>query len=216
MSDAPCPQGTRLLGHPLATALFTATREHGYEAVSVEELVEGAGISREEFDAEFTGKTDLTVKVFEAYTDDFKARAGRVFESVPTWPDNMRAAAYETARWLREHPESVWFGMVGALAAPDRVLLLREQTFIWAAGVIDAGRALAPDPEAVPAGAALMAVGAIAETLRRQQEGTIDEDIVAAVPKMMYAAVRPYLGEEVARRELEIPPPADLAAEGPG
>jgi hypothetical protein len=31
------------------------------------------------------------------------------------------------------------------------------------------------------------------------------------VPRMMYAAVRPYLGEEAARAELEIPPPSDLA-----
>jgi hypothetical protein len=56
-----------------------------------------------------------------------------------------------------------------------------------------------------------MAMGAIVETLRRQQEGTLAEDVVEAVPKMMYAAVRPYLGEEAARRELEIPPPPDLA-----
>jgi AcrR family transcriptional regulator len=210
MSVASVLEGPSLLGHPIATELFAATYERGYEAVTVEELIVRAGMRREEFDRSFEGKTELTIKVFGAYTDDFKERAGRVFESIPTWPDNMRAAAYETARWIQENPESVWFGMVGVLGAPDMVLIQREETFMWAVRVIDAGRALAPDPEAVPAAAPLMAVGAIAETLRRQQEGTLEETIVGAVPKMVSAAVRPYLGEEAARRELSIPPPPDL------
>jgi AcrR family transcriptional regulator len=194
----------------IAQALFDATREQGYEAVRVERLLERAGMSREVFDCHFSGKTDFVVKVFNAYTDEFKARASRAFGSLPTWPDNLRAAAYETARWMRENPDGVWFGMIGVLSAPGMVLVAREETFKWAVVMIDAGRPLAPDPGAVPAAAPLMAVGAIAETLRRQQEGTLEEDIVAAVPKMMAAAVRPYLGEQAALRELEIPPPLDL------
>ena len=59
--------------------------------------------------------------------------------------------------------------------------------------------------------AAIIAIGGVAETLRRQQEGTLTADAVAIVPEMMYAAVRPYLGEEAARAELSIPPPPDLA-----
>jgi hypothetical protein len=56
-----------------------------------------------------------------------------------------------------------------------------------------------------------MMVGSVVEGLRRQQEGTLPGDVVSLVPRMMYVAVRPYLGEEAARRELEIPPPPDLA-----
>jgi AcrR family transcriptional regulator len=199
-----------LYRHPLALALFAATRRRGYKAVTVEELLSRVAVTREEFDRNFTDKTDFTVKVFTAYTDDFKDRVGRAFEGTPTWPDNMRAAAYEAVRWIQTNPEGIWFGMVGALDAPDMVLVAREETFKWAVTVIDAGREVAPDPDDVPGAAPLIAVGAIAETLRRQQEGSIDEDIIAAVPKMMSAAVRPYLGEEAAVRELSIPPPPDL------
>ena len=211
MSPVPRLEGAALKAHPIGRALFAATREHGYGALAIDDLLRRSGMSEEEFDAEFDGLTDLTERVFAAYTDDFKARAGRVFEGIATWPDNLRAAAYETARWIRENPDAVWFGMVGVLDAPDMVLVRRQETFMWAAAVIDAGRAQAPDPDAVPKAAPLIAVGAIAETLRRQQEGTIDKDIVGTVPEMMSAAVLPYLGEEAARRELSIPPPADLA-----
>ena len=34
------------------------------------------------------------------------------------------------------------------------------------------------------------------------------------VPGLMYGAVRPYLGEDAARAELEISPPPDLAEGG--
>jgi AcrR family transcriptional regulator len=206
-------EGPALFAHPIVAALFAAIREHGYEAVSVDQLSTRGGISRQEFDRNFEGKADLTLRAFEAHSENFKERAGRAFAGAPTWPDSLRAAAYETARWIRDNPEGAWFGMVGSLDAPDRVLLHREETFKWAATLVDAGRAVAPDPEAVPAAAPLIAIGAIVETLRRQQEGTLPEDVVEAVPKMMYAAVRPYLGEAAARRELTVPPPADLAAD---
>jgi AcrR family transcriptional regulator len=210
MSAPTYVEGLALIEHPISSALFAATRDRGYRAVTIEELRGRAQITREQFDACFADKTDLVVKVFRAFTDDFKERAGRAFDAVPGWPDNMRAAAYETARWMTDNPEAVWFGMIGALEAPDGVLLLREETFKWAAGVIDAGRAAAPDPEGVPAAAPLIAVGAIAETLRRQQQGLILDDFVSAVPKMMAAAVLPYLGQDAAIRELSIHPPADL------
>lgn len=210
MSAPTYVEGQELIEHPISSALFAATRERGYREVTIEELLARVQMTREEFDVNFADKTDLVVKVFTAFTDDFKERAGRAFEAVPAWPDNMRAAAYETARWMTDNPEAVWFGMIGALEAPDGVLLLREETFKWAGGVIDAGRAAAPDPEQVPAAAPLLAVGAIAETLRRHQQGLISDDFVSAVPKMMAAAVLPYLGQDAAIRELTIPPPPDL------
>jgi AcrR family transcriptional regulator len=206
-------EGATLFAHPIATALFAVMRECGYGATTVEELLDRSAMSSAEFEGNFGGKADLTLRVFDVYIVDFKERVGRAYESAPTWPDDMRAAAYETARWLLDHPDAAWFGMVGALEAGEMALVRREETFKWAATLIEAGREVAPDPAAVPAAAPLIAMGAIVETLRRQQEGSVSEDVVEAVPKMMYAAVRPYLGEEAARRELEIPPPPDLRPE---
>ena len=104
-------------------------------------------------------------------------------------------------------------GWMAALeAAGELVRARREALFRWGASLVDAGRSLAGDPEEVPQRAGLLAVGAVVEELRRSQEGRLEGKIVAAVPRLMYAAVRPYLGEEAARRELEIPLPPDLEA----
>jgi hypothetical protein len=206
-------EGRALYAHPIAGAVMAVIQERGYELASGEEFALRAGIDLDEFECQFTGKADATDRVFEAYVDNFKTRVGGAYASAPIWPDNLRAAAYEAARWLRDNPMGTWFGMVGTLDAGDMPRVRREEVFKWCAGLIDEGRNVAPDPAAVPRSASLMAVGAIAETLRRQQEGTLLADPVATVAPMMYGAVRPYLGEEAALRELEIPPPPDLTGE---
>jgi AcrR family transcriptional regulator len=205
-------EGPELVAHPLGCAVVTVINERGYELASVDGFIERAGISRAEFEREFSGKADVTLRVMEAFIGEFRSRVATAFDSEPTWPDNLRAAAYEAARWLTENPRTTRFGMVTSADAGDMPRARREEIFRWCAGLIDEGRRVAPDPAAVPAAASLIVIGAVAETLRRQQEGTVSADTVAIVPQMMYAAVRPYLGEEAARAELSIPPPPDLAA----
>jgi hypothetical protein len=112
------------------------------------------------------------------------------------------------AAWIRDHPDEVWFGMVGLLDAGDMALARRQELFGWCTELVDAGRAVAPEPALVPRSASVHVVGSIVETVRRYEEATLVGDAFTTVPRIMYGAVRPYLGEEAARRELEIPPPA--------
>jgi AcrR family transcriptional regulator len=203
-------EGAALFEHPVSLAVIEAIEERGYELVGVEDILERSGMSRGEFERQFRDKADAADRVFVAYIDNFQSRLRAAYATEPRWPDNLRAAAYETARWIRDNPKGTWFGMVGTLDAGDMPRLRREEVLKWCAELIDRGREVAPDPERVSAAASLMAVGAIAETLRRQQEGSFEAGIVETVAPMMYGAVRPYLGEEVALRELEIPPPPDL------
>lgn len=207
-------EGRALIAHPLGRAVIAVVNERGYEAAGLGEILARAGITHEEFAAHFADKAALTLAVMEAFVGWFKARITAAYESEERWPDNLRAAAYEAARYLRTEPEASYFGMVSAIGAGDLLRAHREATFVWCARLIDAGRELAPDPDAVAPMAAVIAIGAVAETLRRQQEGAVVVDPVAVVPEMMYGAVRPYLGEAAARRELDVPPPADLAEPG--
>lgn len=205
-------EGPALLEHPIAAAVILAVGERGYELATVSDFCERSGISRTEFDALFSDKAEVTLRVLEAYIEDFKCRLRRAYASEPGWPANLRAVAYETARWIRDNPAASRFGMVAVLDAGDMARVRREETFKWCADLIDEGRGVAPDPTAVPAAAPLMAVGAVAETLRRVEDGAVQLGIAETVAPMMYWAVRPYLGEEAALQEFEMPLPPDLAA----
>jgi AcrR family transcriptional regulator len=210
MNAEPLLEGPDLFVHPISKALIAVVHERGFEAAEVEEICERGGIDTEEFARRLGTKTQATTAVFEAYIADYRLRVEAAYDGEPDWPDNLRAAAYETVHWIDDYPEAAWFGMVGVLGAGDMALVAREQLFIWCAGLIDAGREAAPDPAAVPAAASMIAVGAVVEVVRRQQEGTFGGTMVETVPDLMSAAVRPYLGEAAAQAELEIAPPSDL------
>jgi AcrR family transcriptional regulator len=199
---------------PLATATMAVVREQGYEAASLAEIGRRAGISRAALGRRFAGKADLVLAVMDANMADFRARVDAAYAGAPSWPDNLRAAGWELVRWIRENPEAVWFDTVGVREAGDMVRVRREELFGWGTALIDAGRPLAPDPGAVPASTPVIVVGSVVEALRREVEGSLPGDGGATVQRMMYAAVRPYLGEEAARAELEIEPPPDLRRGG--
>ena|SRR5664279_5454259 len=96
MSGAPHEQAA-LFDHPLAAAVVAVVGKRGYRDATVADFLVEAGVRREEFDRLFAGKDDAVLRVFEAYTANFKRRITAAFESEPSWPDNLRAAAYATA-----------------------------------------------------------------------------------------------------------------------
>jgi AcrR family transcriptional regulator len=211
MSSSSVPErGPELLAHPIAKAAMEAVRERGFKDAHVGEICARAGVDRDDLPEAMRRKHLLLLAVSEAYADDFQAEVNAAFEAEPTWPDNLRAAAYQVVRWIGSHPEATWWGAVGVLEAGETARARRDEIFAWAEAMIDAGRAAAPDPAAVPEQAATLAIGSIVETLGRRMQGGIGDDPVDGVRWLMYGAVRPYLGEEAARAELAIPPPPDL------
>jgi AcrR family transcriptional regulator len=203
-------RGPELFAHPLSRMTMEVLRERGFEAAEVADICRRAGVDPDDLPRRMRDKSLLALAVSEAYAEDFQREVGGAFDAEPVWPDSLRAAAYQVVRWITRHPEATWWGSVGLLEAGETARARRDEIFAWAAGMIDAGRAAAPDPATVPEGAATLAIGAIVETLGRSMQGGISGDPVEGVRWLMYGAVRPYLGEEAARAELELPPPPDL------
>jgi AcrR family transcriptional regulator len=191
---------------PIATALVEIVAERGYEATEVDAVIARSGVGRAEFERRFAGKEDCVRQVFEAFIDDFIWRIRSAYAGEARWPDSLRAAAYASGDWMDEHPRTAHFGMVDVLAARSEIIRVRrEEIFQYCAGLIDAGREVAPDPAAVPAAAPVMAVGAVVQIVSMRMQKGEDLAMAQLVPELMYGAVRPYLGEEVARAELAIP-----------
>lgn len=191
-------------------ALIELAFESNYQAVTVAEIAAKAGGGKEDFERIFPSKQACAVAAIE----EVMARNLRVvqaaYDSEERWPDSLRTGAYAMARYVADHPKEVRFGMLDMLWAGEMTGALRDQFFGRFLAMVDAGREVAPDPDAVPPLAAESVIGSITQALGRfSLERGGERDPVAAVPEMMYLAVRPYLGEEAARKELTIPPPSD-------
>jgi AcrR family transcriptional regulator len=195
-------------------AMLDLSFEQGYEAVSVEQVVERAGASRKDFSGIFASKEDCAVAILEELASDNLQTVQDAYDRQAQWPDSLRAAAYAEARWMVENPKWVRFGMLEMLWAGELTKAIRDSFFRHYTSLVDGGRAVAKDPESIPASTAEATIGSITEMIaRRLQHGQIDHPR-EFIPELMYLAVLPYLGEEAARKELTIPAPARVPEGG--
>lgn len=189
-------------------AVVDIVAERGYRAATVAEIIERAGVTSEEFHTRFADLEDCALRSFEVFVADFEWRVEEAYSSQPDWRSGLRAAAYEVADWMSANPNLVRFGAIELLEAENEMARVRrEQALSYGGKLIDRGREAAPDPTAVPEAAAMMAVGSIVQLLTHRLQSGTDPDPLEMVQPMMYQAVRPYLGEEIAREELEMPRP---------
>jgi AcrR family transcriptional regulator len=195
-------------------AMVDVAAEQGYEAATVEAVLERAGVARREFDERFAGKEDCALKTFEAFIADYEWRVGGVYAAFSDWRTGLRAAAYATADWQVEFPNVVRFGVVEVLKADSEMARVRrEEVFRFGAGLIDGGRAEAVEP--VGESTAVVAIGSIMQLLTQRLQVGAEVRAHGIVPEMMYAVVRPYLGEAAAREELTMPRPSLSGRDGP-
>lgn len=169
-----------------------------------------AGLSLAEFHGRFEDFDACLVDSFARLIAGYEHRVGSAFNAHADWRSGLRAAAYETADWIEENPLLTEFGVVGVLGVKNEMArVMREETLLFCAAMIDMGREEAPDPESVPEPAAMIAIGSIFELLAHRLQAGADFDPREIVPEMMYGIVRTYLGDEAAEEELGLrPPPA--------
>lgn len=187
--------------------------ERGYEATTVDAVLDRAGVARSEFDERFAGKEDCALKTLEAFIADFEWKVGGAYAAFGDWRTGLRAAAYACADWLVEVPNLVRFGLVEVMKADsDMPRVRREEAFRFCAALIDGGRAEAVEP--VGESTAVVAIGSIIQLLTQRMQIGAAVSAHEIVPQMMYAVVRPYLGEEAAREELTMPRPGVAGPDG--
>jgi AcrR family transcriptional regulator len=189
-------------------AMLELVLSRGYNAVTVTEIVERAGVNDEEFSAQFASKQDCALEVVEGIQNDFRRRVREAYEKEQGWPDSLRAALYASADWITEHPREGRFSMVEMLWVSDHAKAHRETGFPLFIEMVDAGREQAQDPDLISPFTAEGVVGSIIQLATKQlrRDGAFKPHTI--VPELMYTAVLPYLGEEAASRELTIPPPS--------
>lgn len=196
----------------LAAAAAAVVGERGFQASSVELVAKRAGLDRAAFHRHFRDLRDCCAQVYTEVAEDLNedifgaiARSG-----TERWRDRLRVAAYAAARHFKEHPREVRFGVMGLLDGGEMFQVQREQHLEPLVDLVDEARAELEDPDSISRAAAESTVGSILGFLFREvkEHGRVRE-AETLVPELMYVAVRPYFGEDVAREELRIPPPPD-------
>jgi AcrR family transcriptional regulator len=206
---APAPPFADPVAARVGEALIDAIVESGYEAVSIADVIARSGVTPAEFEARYADKEHCVVVVCDAYVGDFLDSVDSAYRAAGSWRAGLRAASYAAADWMEAHQRATRAVMVDLLQAESETVRLRREEIVrFAVGLLDIGRAHISDPGSVPRSAPVLAVGAVLEMVTRRLQSGRDLRAREMVPELLFLALRPYVGEEAAREELRIPPPA--------
>lgn len=187
----------------LLAAMIKAVTEIGYNALTVQNVLTRAGISRPTFYEQFDDKEDCFLAAFDACATRMRARIQKaVADSGPGWRDGLRGGIAELLRFIAEEPEEARTVIVEARASSSAGLRLRDELLDRFAGCIDAlvREDLEEKPSAI---AAAGVVGGIESVLYARLQKGETEELAALLPSLMYFAVLAYAGQEAAGDELD-------------
>lgn len=182
--------------------------EHGFEGVAVGAVVERAGLETDEFSERFVDLRDCCMQIYIANIEEFDHIVFGMVEREMGWRDRLRASAYAAVRYIQRRPIEARFNLIQMLTVGEGAQLTRDRYVERIIDLIDAGREELDDPSAVPRDVATGAFGSVYEFLVKQfHDGADISQLERYVPDLMYLAVSPYLGHDVAREELTVPAP---------
>lgn len=186
----------------LASMVKTVT-EIGYNALTVQNVLARAGISRPTFYEQFEDKEDCFLAAFDACAARMRKRVDAAVAAAGTdWREQLRSGIAALLRFIAAEPEEARTVIVEARASTAAGLRRRDELLDSFAECIDGlvREDLDEDPSAI---AAAGVVGGIESVVyARLQKGEIDE-LDGLLPSLMYFAVLAYAGQKVAGEELD-------------
>jgi AcrR family transcriptional regulator len=209
-ADGRFPAGVRTLPEGLIRAIqrerllasmVKAVTEVGYSALTVQDVLARAGISRPTFYEQFDDKEACFLAAFDAVVARMRARIGSAVAEASGWRERLRLGLAALLEFVDEDPDAARAAIVEARASSPAGLRRRDEVLDGFAACIDslAREELADPPSAV---AAAGVVGGVESVLyARLQKGAL-EDLDSLLPSLMYFAVLAYAGEQAARTEL--------------
>jgi AcrR family transcriptional regulator len=207
MTDASAEEVRRL-----REALLDLCAERGYKKLKLSRLIERAGTDKAAFQRHYADLDACFAAVLTEIYAEFFAQAQEAVAGVSGWRDRMRATAYALLRFLRRDDRVARFAAVEAQHAGKDAQRIFQEAFFRFIDLLNEGSSEVGGADS-PGLATAIGIGGV--VFARVQEGVVNDELdelgEEEVPKLMYAAVFPYLGAEAAEEELHIPPPPDLS-----
>jgi AcrR family transcriptional regulator len=197
----------------IVDAIVEVSSLAGYSAMSVEDIIGTAGVSRRTFYDHFRSKEGAFLAALETVSNQLLERVQTAYDTADTFPAAVRNGLAAFLRFLSNEPRYADFLIVEVLAAGPTAISRRNHVMDAFAELIRRGAEELPAGRRPPDLAAETLVGGIYEVVfSRVLQGQTAE-LPALLPDLSYSLMQPYLGHEAARREAAEPPqlPADEA-----
>ncbi len=207
------PSGIRSLPADLVSAvqrerllagMLRACAQLGYRELTVQDVLERAGVSRPTFYEHFENKEDCFLAAFDAAAGRLRDRVeAAASEGGDRWRDRLRMGVEELLRFVNAEPDAARTLIVEARASCPPALERRDELLDHFAASIDSQvRAEVATADTISPIAAAGVVGGVESLLYDRINREDTEGLEALVPSLMYFAVLPFEGHEAASAEL--------------
>lgn len=176
----------------------------GYEATTVGDVVEYAGVSRETFEAMFADKEACFLEAYDAVFDVVIAHVTAAFEAASDepWPERIAAGLGALIELLAMEADIARMAMVEATAAGDDARERYRAMFTRFTPFLEEGRTYSGQGEGLPADTARFAVGGAASLIFDEVRAGRGPELKRILPDLVFAVLMPYLGPEAAEDEM--------------
>jgi len=196
----------------LLAAMLAASGELGYDSTSVRDVIERAGASRATFYRHFADKEHCFTQAYHDLSEWVYARLAGAAKRQRTRREGLRAAIAEALQMCASQPAFAKALIVEPLAAGRAVRELHEQLLGKLSDGLDLAREDLQAGVAPPPSTAAFTVGALETLLRAKLMAGEAEQVPEMLPSLLYMAVMPYFGAEVAWEEMAAAPVASWSS----
>lgn len=184
----------------LLAAVVRVAAAKGYEATSVSDILEEAGVGRESFYELFEDKRDCMLAAHALLVDHLEAAISAAYDEPGPWSSRVRNAVAAMLDWFAADPAAAKVMIVEVTAVGTASRRRFQEDFRRFTKLLDDGRGEAEPPPARPRAAELAVSGGLAKVYDEVTQDRSTE-LPKLLPELTYEILVPYLGEEAARIE---------------
>jgi AcrR family transcriptional regulator len=182
----------------------------GYTAMSVEDIISVAGVSRRTFYDAFSSKEDAFLQALDGVVEDLEGRVKAAYEASHTFPGGVRDCLAAFLDFVTERPHQAEMLLIEALAAGPAAIERRRGTLKTFANLLGDAADRLSNGRRPPGLIAETVVGGIYEVVYSRLIAGEAERLGILLPDLAYSLMQPFIGDAAAKRESSKAPSARL------
>lgn len=188
----------------LLEAMLRVAAAKGYEATTIADVIEVAGVSQESFDGMFSDKSACFLEAYDAVFDVLDAHVTSAYEAAAgePWPERVAAVLTALVELLSAEADIARMAMVEVTAAGDEVRARYRAALARFTPFLEEGREYSKQSEELPADTARFAVGGATSMIFDEIRAGRGPELKRILPDLVFAVLMPYLGPEEAEDEM--------------
>jgi AcrR family transcriptional regulator len=176
----------------------------GYEATTVTDVIEVAGVSRTTFHEMFVDKAECFLEAYDAVIDVLVAHVTSAFEAAAgeRWPDRITAALRALVQLLSAESDIARMAMVEVTVVGEEARERYRAAVARFTPLLEEGREHSDQGEDLPPDTARFALGGATSMIFDEVRAGRGPEMERILPDLVFAVLVPYLGTEDAEAEM--------------